>query len=211
MARKAKAADCCASGGDLFAQLSALARAEDPPDPILWLEAHRSLSRESSREVGPFNFERAPYMREVQRAILSPQGNEIAICWASQCGKSELILNSLLYWSAVDPAPGLVVVPDWRAGQSFTIDRIRPMMRDAGVPTKGELPSADWGVWWPSSWWQPPSSWPRAPGGRDPVLLREPARLRRGPTPSRSRTSCTHPWRHRSHPEPLCASPTRTR
>jgi phage terminase large subunit GpA-like protein len=77
-------------------------------------------------------------MREVQSAILSPRGGEVVVMWASQCGKSELILNSLLYWSAVDAAPGLVVVPDWKAAQSFTVDRIRPMMRDAGLPT-GEL------------------------------------------------------------------------
>jgi phage terminase large subunit GpA-like protein len=77
-------------------------------------------------------------MREVQSAILSPRGGETVVMWASQCGKSELILNALLYWSAVDPAPGLVVVLDWKAAQSFTVDRIRPMMRDAGVST-GEL------------------------------------------------------------------------
>jgi phage terminase large subunit GpA-like protein len=130
MARKAKGNGVA---NDLFARLSALARAEEPPEPISWIEAHRSLSRKSSREVGPFSFERAPYMREVQSAILSPRGDEVVVMW----GKSEPILNSLLYWSALDPAPGLVVVPDWKAAQSFTVDRIRPMMRDAGLPTGG--------------------------------------------------------------------------
>jgi phage terminase large subunit GpA-like protein len=121
------------NGSDLFARLSALARAEEPPDPITWIEQHRCLCRESSREVGPFSFDRAPYMREVQSAILSPRGGEVVVMWASQCGKSELLLNSLLYWSEIDPAPGLVVVPDWRAAQSFAVDRIRPMLRDAAA------------------------------------------------------------------------------
>jgi phage terminase large subunit GpA-like protein len=127
------------NGSDLFARLSALARAEEPPDPISWIEQHRSLSRESSREVGPFSFDRAPYMREVQSAILTPRAGEVVVEWASQCGKSELLLNSLLFWSALDPAPGLVVVPDWKAAQSFSVDRIRPMLRDAVIPTNGEL------------------------------------------------------------------------
>ena len=137
MVRKAKAGNGAAA--DLFERLSALARAEEVPDPISWIEAHRKLSWESSREVGPFSFDRAPYMREVQSAILSPRGGETVVMWASQAGKTELILNSLLYWSAVDPAPSLIVVPDWKAAQSFTVNRIRPMMRDAGISTKGEL------------------------------------------------------------------------
>ena len=78
-------------------------------------------------------------MREVQSAILAPGGGEVVVDWASQCGKSELLLNSLLFWSALDPAPGLMVVPDWKAAQSFSVDRIRPMLRDAAISTKGEL------------------------------------------------------------------------
>src|SRR5215471_1641146 len=136
MARKVKGNG---AAHDLFERLSAITRAEELPDPITWIEAHRRLSPESSREIGPFRFERAPYMREVQSAILSPGGGEVVVEWASQCGKSELLLNSLLFWSALDPAPGLVVVPDWKAAQSFSVDRIRPMLRDAVLPTNGEL------------------------------------------------------------------------
>jgi hypothetical protein len=122
--------------GDLFSRLSDVVRVEETPDPIQWIEEHRRLSPESSREVGPFSFTRAPYMVEPQRAILSPGGGEVVIMWSSQTGKSELALNSLLYWSAIDPGPGLTVVPDWKAAQSFTVDRLRPMMRDAVNPQK---------------------------------------------------------------------------
>jgi len=54
MARKVKGSSGAAH--DLFERLGALARAEEPPDPIAWIEAHRRLSPESSREVGPFRF-----------------------------------------------------------------------------------------------------------------------------------------------------------
>ena len=44
--------------------LEALSKAFSPPpkvDPIQWLEEHRRLSPESSRELGPFHFGRALY------------------------------------------------------------------------------------------------------------------------------------------------------
>src|SRR5689334_330656 len=95
--------------------LTALSKAFAPPakvDPIQWLEAHRRLSPESSRELGPFHFSRAPYLIEPQRAILDSYTREVVLDWSSQCGKSELWLNALLYWSVNAPAPALVVAPD---------------------------------------------------------------------------------------------------
>ena len=42
-------------------------------DPIQWLENARWLSPESSREVGPFKFDRAPYLIEPQKAIIDSE------------------------------------------------------------------------------------------------------------------------------------------
>jgi phage terminase large subunit GpA-like protein len=137
MAKKAKGAVHAAS--DLFERLSAIARAKEPPDPITWIESHRRLSPEASREVGPFQFERGPYLVEPQRAILAPGGGEVVINWASQAGKTELVLNALLYWSANDPAPAMVITPDWKTAQSFSVDRVRPMLRDASLSQAEEL------------------------------------------------------------------------
>lgn len=116
---------------ELRAQLAHLARPRKWPDPIGWIETHRRLSPESSRQIGPFRFAKAPYLEEPQRAILAREGGEVVLEWASQCGKSELLLNSLLYWSEIDPAPAMVITPDWKTAQSFSVDRVRPMLRDA--------------------------------------------------------------------------------
>jgi phage terminase large subunit GpA-like protein len=114
--------------------LEALSKAFAPPpkvDPIQWLETHRRLSPESSRELGTFHFSRAPYLIEPQRAILDTDTREVVLNWSSQCGKSELWLNALLYWSVNSPAPALVVAPDWKSCKSLSSDRIKPMARDA--------------------------------------------------------------------------------
>jgi phage terminase large subunit GpA-like protein len=100
-------------------------------DPIEWLERVRWLSPESSHEIGPFRFARAPYLEEPQCAILDPNVTEVVFDWASQCGKSELWLNALLYWSEHAPSPALLVGPDWKSVKSLSADRIRPMFRDA--------------------------------------------------------------------------------
>jgi phage terminase large subunit GpA-like protein len=124
---------------ETLSRLASIAAFEKRPDPITWIEATRRLSPESSREVGKFRFARVPYLREIQLAILAPGGGEIVCCLASQVGKTELLLNSLLYWSAVEPGPTMTIVPDWKTAQSFSVDRIRPMLRDAAIPTNGEL------------------------------------------------------------------------
>jgi hypothetical protein len=90
------------------------------------------LSPESSRELGPFHFSRAPYLIEPQKAILDPDVREVVLNWSSQCGKSELWLNALLYWSVNSPAPALVVAPDWKSCKSLS-RRIKPMARDAAI------------------------------------------------------------------------------
>jgi len=116
--------------------LEALSKAFAAPpkvDPIAWLEEHRRLSPESSRELGPFHFSRAPYLIEPQRAILDTDTREVVLNWSSQCGKSELWLNALLYWSVNSPAPCLVVAPDWKSCKSLSADRIKPMARDAAI------------------------------------------------------------------------------
>jgi phage terminase large subunit GpA-like protein len=118
--------------GAIAEVLSALARASLPPpfvDPIAWIESTRWLSPESSAEIGPFRFSRAPYLEEPQRAILDSSVPEIVLNWSSQCGKSELWLNALLYWSEHAPAPTLLVGPDWKSVKSLSADRIKPMMR----------------------------------------------------------------------------------
>jgi phage terminase large subunit GpA-like protein len=125
---------------EVLACLSRATLPSKPIDAIQWLENTRWLSPESSREVGPFRFDRAPYLEEPQRAILDASTPEVVLDWASQCGKSEVWLNALLYWSKHSPSPAVLVGPDWKSVKSLSADRIRPMMRDARLyDSLGEL------------------------------------------------------------------------
>jgi phage terminase large subunit GpA-like protein len=119
---------------------------------VEWLEKTRWLSPESSREIGPIQFQKAPFQIEVQRAIVNPDVSEVCLCWSSQTGKSETLINSIVYWSVHAPGPCLVVTPDWKSAKSFSCDRIQPAFRDAKIsaeidntdpPQKGG-PGADW-------------------------------------------------------------------
>jgi phage terminase large subunit GpA-like protein len=116
---------------EVFARLGQACLPAAVMDPIQWIESTRWLSAESSREIGPFRFNRAPYLEEPQRAIIDSDTTEVVLDWCSQAGKSEILLNSLLFWSGHAPAPTLLVAPDWKSCKSLSADRLKPMMRDA--------------------------------------------------------------------------------
>ena len=116
---------------EVFARLGQACLPPAVLDPIQWIESTRWLSAESSREIGPFRFNRAPYLEEPQRAIIDFDTTEVVLDWCSQAGKSEILLNSLLFWSVHAPAPTLLVAPDWKSCKSLSADRLKPMMRDA--------------------------------------------------------------------------------
>jgi len=104
------------------------------PPPVLtvseWADRYRKLSAESSAEPGQWNTDRAPYQREIMDAINDPECEEIVIMSSAQVGKTELILNIIGYYIAYDPAPMLVVQPTIEMGQTFSKDRLAPMIRD---------------------------------------------------------------------------------
>ena len=52
---------------------------------------------------------------------------------AAQLGKTELLLNILGYFMAYAPAPILVMQPTLDMGQTFSKDRLAPMIRDTPV------------------------------------------------------------------------------
>lgn len=104
------------------------------PPPILtisqWADCERRLSAESSAEPGKWNTDRAPYQREIMDAINNAECEEIVIMSSAQVGKTELILNIIGYFIDYDPAPILVVNPTIEMAQTFSKDRLAPMIRD---------------------------------------------------------------------------------
>jgi phage terminase large subunit GpA-like protein len=115
--------------------LARVCRLLDPPRRVElseWADGHRRLSSEASASVGPWRT--LPFQREPLNAIApgSPWPT-VVLVWASQMGKSELLLNLVTYIVAVEPGPTLVVQPTLAMVEAFSKDRIAPLLRDTPV------------------------------------------------------------------------------
>ena len=103
-----------------------------PPDLSIseWADQYRVLSSEASSEYGAWNTSRAEYQRGIMDAISDDNIEEVTIMSCAQVGKTEMILNLIGYHVAQDPAPMLVVQPTLEMAQTFSKDRLAPMVRD---------------------------------------------------------------------------------
>ena len=121
--------------------LAFAAKAWRPPPqylPSLWAEDCRVLSQESSAEYGPWVNSRTPHLVKVMDCF-SPycQTMVVVAMFASQSGKTEILLNAIGYSIECVPGPILVVQPNVSPmGEAFSKDRVAPMLRDS--PTLAE-------------------------------------------------------------------------
>ncbi len=107
-----------------------------PPESLTvseWSEKYRVLSRENSAEAGPWRNARTPYLVEVMDAFTDPKVRKISLMAGSQCGKSEIELNTIGYIIAEDPASVLYIQPTIEDAKKFSRLRIAPMIRDSKV------------------------------------------------------------------------------
>lgn len=114
--------------------LARCAAALKPPPAMTlseWADRYRVLSAESSAEPGRWHTDKAPYQREIMDAIGDPHIRKVVIMSAAQIGKTDaFILNPLGYYMDYAPAPILVMQPTLDMGQTFSKDRLAPMIRD---------------------------------------------------------------------------------
>lgn len=104
-----------------------------PPKMTLseWADHYRILSPEASAEPGRWRTSKAPYQREIMDAIGDHKSHKIIIMSAAQIGKTDaFILNTLGYYMDYSPAPIMVMQPTLDMGQTFSKDRLAPMLRD---------------------------------------------------------------------------------
>lgn len=116
---------------DMLARCAAVLK--PPPELTLseWAGKYRVLSAESSAEPGRWHTDKAPYQREIMDAIGDPHIRKVVIMSAAQIGKTDaFILNPLGYYMDYAPAPILVMQPTLDMGQTFSKDRLAPMIRD---------------------------------------------------------------------------------
>lgn len=129
--RKRKIIDLPKHTMELLAR--SIATLKPPPELTLsqWADRYRVLSAEASAEPGRWHTDKAPYQREIMDAIGDPHVRKVVIMSAAQIGKTDaFILNPLAYYMDYTPAPILVMQPTLDMGQTFSKDRLAPMLRD---------------------------------------------------------------------------------
>ncbi len=103
-----------------------------PPDLTIteWADLYRKISPEASAEPGKWITDRAPYQRGMMDAISDERYERIIMMTSAQIGKTEIILNTLGYYIDKEPSPILLINPTLEMGESFSKDRLAPMIRD---------------------------------------------------------------------------------
>jgi len=96
-----------------------------------WADEKRVLSKKTSAEPGRWKTSKAPYQREIMNAISDVGVQKVVVMSAAQIGKTDgFILNPIGYFMDYDPAPIMVMQPNLQMGESFSKDRLTPMLRD---------------------------------------------------------------------------------
>jgi phage terminase large subunit GpA-like protein len=107
------------------------------PPPSLtvseWADEYRRLSPESSAEPGRWFTSRAEYQRGIMDAVSDPAIDTVVVMSSAQVGKTEVVNNLVGYHIHQDPAPILVLQPTLEMAQTWSKDRLAPMLRDTPV------------------------------------------------------------------------------
>ena len=96
-----------------------------------WADAYRYLSSEASAEHGKWDTRRAEYQRGIMDAISDSTTSEVIVMTSAQIGKTEMINNTVGYFIDQDPSPVLVLQPTIGMAESWSKDRLAPMIRDS--------------------------------------------------------------------------------
>ena len=73
---------------------------------------------------------RAEYQRGIMDAISDPGVERVVIMTSAQVGKTEMLNNVVGFHIAQDPAPILVLQPTLEMAETWSKDRLAPMLRD---------------------------------------------------------------------------------
>jgi len=121
---------------NISALLQAVAAKAAPPPRLNiadFADEHRILSRDASAEPGKWRTERTAYMREPMAVLNDPTVHTVVVMSSAQVGKTEYVLNVLLYYMAAEPSAILVVNPTVEMAENFSRTRLAPMLRDCPI------------------------------------------------------------------------------
>jgi len=95
-----------------------------------WADTYMHLSPEASSEPGIWRTSRAEYQRGMMDAVSDKEIETVVIMSSAQIGKTAITLNMIGYYVHQDPSPMLVIQPTLDMAQTFSRDRLAPMVRD---------------------------------------------------------------------------------
>jgi len=95
-----------------------------------WADQYRVLSKESSAKPGRFDSTLAPYQRDPMDSVADDTVERVVLMWASQTGKTETINNIVGFHIDWKPSPILVLQPTLEMAETWSKDRLVPMVRD---------------------------------------------------------------------------------
>lgn len=95
-----------------------------------WADNYRVLSPEASSEPGRWYTSRVEPMRAVMDELNEPATHEIVLKKGTQVAYTEFLLNAVGYHIDLDPCPILWLLPDQKAVNEISKNRLDPMLRD---------------------------------------------------------------------------------
>lgn len=95
-----------------------------------WANRFRYLSPESCSNPGKYSTSFTPYAVEWMDSVNDPTATGTVLMVASQLGKTEALNNVVGYFIDIEPAPMLMVQPTIDLGESWSKERLAPMIRD---------------------------------------------------------------------------------
>lgn len=110
---------------------------EPPPRMTVaeWAEDRRYLSPESCANPGKYATDMTPFAVEPMNSVNDPEATGTVLMWGSQLGKTEVTNNVIGYFVDIEPAPLLMVQPTIDLAESWSKERLAPMVRDTPALT----------------------------------------------------------------------------
>lgn len=106
-------------------------RAIAPPEDIEaaeWANANIRLLPQSSREPGPYRWQRTPYSRSILNLYQRPELRHLVLKWGTQLGKTQDLYLLLGYIVDQDPYPTMLAYPTDDTGKEISRVRVQPMV-----------------------------------------------------------------------------------
>lgn len=105
---------------------------EPPPRMTVseWANERRYLSPEASSNPGKYSSDMTPYAVEWMDSVNDPTASGTVLMVASQLGKTEVLNNIIGYFMDAEPASILMVQPTIDLAESWSKERLAPMIRD---------------------------------------------------------------------------------